>query len=92
VLRIREVMPLGGSRLRLTLTDGSVIERDVGSMLLGPVFDRIRADPAEFRRVTVEAGTLMWPNGADLCPDAIIWGGVPPRESTASPPAELKTG
>jgi len=91
VLRIREVTPLDETRLRLTLTDGSVVERDVRPLLIGPVFDGIRTDRDEFRRVAVEEGTLAWPNGADLCPDAVIWGGLPPADSAASPPAELKT-
>ena len=33
LLRIEQVVPLPGHRLRLTLTDGSVIERDVGKYL-----------------------------------------------------------
>ena len=22
--------------------------------------------------------SIVWPNGADLCPDVLIWGGLPP--------------
>ena len=35
LLRIREVRALDGFRLRLTLTDDSVIERDVRALLVG---------------------------------------------------------
>ena len=49
--RIENAFPLPGFALRLTLTDGSVIERDVASLLNGPVFDQIRNDPACFGRV-----------------------------------------
>ena len=77
-LRIRHVAPLGGYRLRLTLTDGSVIERDVSALLQGPVFEPIRSDPGLFGAATVEGGTVVWPNGADLCPDVLIWNGPPP--------------
>ena len=85
-VRIQDVVPLEGYRLRLTLTDGSVIERDISALLDGPVFEPIRNDPALFRAVRVEAGTVVWPNGADLCPDVLIWGGPPPKDSGSSPP------
>lgn len=78
LLRIRDVEPISGFRLRLTLTDQSVIERDVAPLLVGPIFAPLQRDPALFRNVRVEAGTVVWPNGADLCPDMLIWGGPPP--------------
>jgi Protein of unknown function (DUF2442) len=85
LLRIVSVKPLEGYRVQLRLTDGSTIERDIGVLLVGRVFDELRRDPALFRAVGVEAGTLVWPNGADLCPDVVIWGGPPPSEVTARP-------
>ncbi|MBI3809853.1 MAG: DUF2442 domain-containing protein, partial [Nitrospirae bacterium] len=51
----------------------------------GPVFEPIRNDPAFFQAVRVEAGTVVWPNGADLCPDVLIWGGPPPQDANSSP-------
>lgn len=80
LLRIREVKALEDFKLRLTVTDGSVIERDVSRLLVGPVFDPIRKDPAVFAKARVEGGTVVWPNGADLCPDMLIWGGPPPED------------
>jgi hypothetical protein len=80
LLRIQEVEPLKNFKLRLTLTDGSVIERDVSRLLVGPVFESIRKDPSVFAKVRAEGGTVVWPNGADLCPDVLIWGGAPPEE------------
>jgi hypothetical protein len=88
LLRIREVMPVEGFRLRLTLTDGSIVERDITDLLLGPMFETIRKDTDAFRQVTVVSGTAVWPNGADLCPDVLIWGGAPPM-SSAVPPQSL---
>lgn len=87
--RIVEVEPLEGFRLRLKLTDGSVVERDVSELLTGPVFEPLRADQVSFRAVRVEEGTVSWSNGADLCPDVLIWGGPPPREPRV-PPKELR--
>ena len=81
LLRIADVVSIDGFRLSLTLTDGSAIERDIAPLLDGPVFDLIRNSDEYFRSVRVEHGTIVWPNGADLCPDVLIWGG-PPRDGT----------
>ena len=88
LLRIREVMPLESFHLRLTLTDGSIIEREITDLLIGPMFETIRKDPVAFRQIKVESGTVVWPNGADLCPDVLIWGSIPPKNS-AVPPESL---
>ena len=85
LIRIREVVALEGLRVRLTLTDGAVAERELSALLVGPVFESIRSDPARFREVRAEAGTLVWPNGADLCPDVVLWGGPPPTENPLAP-------
>jgi hypothetical protein len=83
LIRIREATPLDGYRVRLTLTDGRAVERDLGPMLVGPVFAEIRNDPARFREMRIEGGTLVWPTGADLCPDVLIWGGLPPADAAS---------
>jgi hypothetical protein len=72
LVRIKEVVPLAGHRLRLTLTNGAVMERDVGKYLIGPVFEAIRSDPAVFAQVRVDHGTVVWPGEVDLCPDVLI--------------------
>ena len=78
LVRVSTLTPLDGFRLRLRLTDGSTIDRDVEPLLAGPVFDAVRADRRVFQAATVASGTVVWPNGADLCPDVLIWGD-PPR-------------
>jgi hypothetical protein len=50
--------------------DGSEGEIDLGSELVGPVFEPLR-DPEVFKRFRVdpEFRTLVWPNGADFAPE-----------------------
>jgi hypothetical protein len=83
LVRIREAKPLDHFRALLTLTDGRVVERDLEPMLVGPVFAEIRNDEVRFREMRVESGTLVWPAGADLCPDVLIWGGLPPADAAS---------
>lgn len=89
LLRIASVEVLNGYRVRLTLTDGAVVERDLTRLLQGPIFETQRAKRAEFETVRVVDGGLEWANGADLCPDSLIWGGAPPRVADARPEAFL---
>ncbi len=79
LLRIVSVAPLDGRRVRLGLTDGSTRDVDLAPLLRGPVFDRIVREDAVFRQVVVDPdlGTIVWPNGADLCPDVLIHGRRP---------------
>ena len=72
--RITQVEVVGAFRVALTFTDGSVGVADVGPWIagLGGVFAALQ-DSAFFGRVQedVDAGTLVWPNGADLDPDML---------------------
>jgi len=83
LVRIREAKPLDNYRVQLTLTDGRVVERDLEPLLAGPVFAELRNNEARFREMRVEGGTLVWPTGADLCPDVLIWGGLPPADAAS---------
>lgn len=83
LIRIAEVKLLEGFNVELTLTTGEVIRRDLQPFLNGPVFDLSRNDEQQFRRLRVEGGTVIWPNGADLCPDVVIWGGLPPADASS---------
>jgi hypothetical protein len=80
LVRIRSAKPLEARCVQLTLTDGRVVDRNLEELLVGPIFDEILHDHAMFIQMRVEAGTLVWPNGADLCPDVLIWGGLPPAD------------
>lgn len=73
MIRIRSVMPLEEFRVKLTFTDGSEREVDLAPYLHGPVFEPLKKDREIFRSVRVddELGTIVWPNGADICPDVL---------------------
>ena len=87
--RIAKASPLTGFEVEFTLTTGDVVRRDLRPLLNGPIFDAIRNDEGQFRALRVDGGTIVWPNGADLCPDVLIWGGLPPE---AAPPNHLLSG
>ena len=86
MLEIRTVEPLTGRLVRLTLSDGTVVERDLTDLLFGPVFDPIVEDEALFRRVHVDYGTLVWPGDVDIAPETLIWDGPYPRDESARRP------
>ena len=88
--RVRTATPLDGRRLRLTLTDGAVVERDVQDLLWGPVFDRLRTDDALFRRVRARYGTVTWPGNLDLAPETLIWDGPDPDDDDRRPEPFLR--
>ena len=72
---ITDVEHLGNYRLRIAFADGLVTEVDLADRLtgeVGPVFAPLK-DVAFFALVSVdrELGTIVWPNGADLAPDAL---------------------
>lgn len=76
MVRVKSVEPLSGFRVRLGFTDGSSKEVNLEMYLRGPVFEPIRSDPDVFRSVRVDhrAGTIVWPNGADIDPDVLYLG------------------
>ena len=72
--RVKQVRHLGGYRLEMSFTDGTKAELDFEERVVGrggvfsPLeeivfFSRVKVDP--------EAGTIVWPNGVDLCPDVL---------------------
>ena len=86
LLRIEKVdeVGVGGSHcLRLLFNDGTKKTVDLLPLLHGPVFEVIH-DPAYFRRVLLDpvAGTVVWPNGADLAPEALH--SLPPQSKPAA--------
>lgn len=72
--RVKDVHYLGDYRLELFFTDGTRGELDFRTRIVGRggVFKPLQ-DLEFFRLVSVdhEAGTLVWPNGVDFCPDVL---------------------
>jgi hypothetical protein len=87
--RIARAEALDGFWLKLWLTDGTVVERDVSALLWGPVFERLRSDRAFFASARADHGTVAWPGDVDLCPDVLIWDGAPPRDAKQRPASRM---
>src|ERR1022692_3561552 len=72
--RVEQVRHLGEYRLELRFTDGTKGELDMSERVVGRggVFTPLE-DIGFFTQVKVdpEAGTIVWPNGVDLCPDVL---------------------
>jgi hypothetical protein len=60
----------GAFRLHVVFNDGSENTIDFTEWLEGPVFEPLK-DAAFFRRFFVDGGTVAWPNGADVAPEAL---------------------
>ena len=73
--RVRGVRHIKDYRLELAFSDGTVAELDFRRRLVGRGgVVRALENLDFFRQVTVdgEAGTVVWPNGVDFCPDVLF--------------------
>jgi hypothetical protein len=72
--RVTDVSHVKDYLLKIGFSDGTVAELDFGRRIVGRggVFAPL-ADVEFFKQVSVdhEAGTLVWPNGVDFCPDVL---------------------
>lgn len=50
--------------------DGTEKQIDVSQWFKGPVFESLK-DPKVFKKFFIEGGTLAWPNGVDIAPEAL---------------------
>lgn len=74
MISITDVEPLEGYWLRLSFSDGSVKDVDLGELLSrGGVFAAIRDDRELFEQVRVKSDsrTIEWPGELDLDPDVL---------------------
>jgi hypothetical protein len=77
LVRVRAATPRENLSVDVTFTDDTLRRIDLTPYLVGPIFEPIRDDPAFFRALRVEEGTIAWPNGADIDPDVLYHGLVP---------------
>ena len=68
------VKPVAGHVLELSFEDGLIARVDMDRVIgrFDGVFTPL-LDPGYFAQVRVEQelGTIVWPNGADICPDVL---------------------
>jgi len=57
-------------QIKLTFNDGTSGTVDFTNWLEGPVFQPL-LNVAYFRRFFLDAGTVSWPNGADIAPETL---------------------
>jgi hypothetical protein len=60
----------GRHRIHLWFSDGLEKTVDFRQWLRGPIFEPLK-DAAYFQRFFLEAGTVTWPNGADIAPETL---------------------
>lgn len=72
-VRVRAVEPLQGFGVLVTFDNGAQREIDLDIYLRGPIFEPIRKNPALFRAMRIEGGTIAWANGADIDPDVLYY-------------------
>lgn len=72
ILRITEASVCGPFALALKFNDDTSKCVNVEPLLKGPVFEALKREEY-FQQVTLDrvCGTVVWPNGADLAPEAL---------------------
>ncbi|MFT3883363.1 MAG: DUF2442 domain-containing protein [Gemmatales bacterium] len=84
ILRITEIELRGPHSLWVMFNNGHQSEIDLLPLLDGPIFASLLT-PSNFAQVQLdpECGTITWPNGADLAPEA-LYDLSPPQAASAS--------
>ena len=68
--QVVEARHVGGFIVSTRFDDGTEKQIDVSQWFKGPVFEALK-DPKVFKRFFIEGGTLAWPNGVDIAPEAL---------------------
>ena len=74
LIDVTDVRPIENRILHLTFADGlqAVINMDDIIQSYTGIFTKLKEDDY-FRQVSISSdlGTIVWPNGADVCPDVL---------------------
>jgi hypothetical protein len=72
ILHVTKAIVCGPHSLDLTFSDGMQKRLNLFPLLNGPIFQPLK-DPDFFAKVSVDPviGTVVWPNGADIAPEAL---------------------
>jgi hypothetical protein len=65
-----KVEHVDGFVLATWFNDGTEKLLDISQWFRGPVFRSLK-NPRVFRKFFIEGGTLAWPNGVDVAPEAL---------------------
>ena len=89
ILHVIEASVCGPHSLRVAFSDGTQKRVNLLPVLDGPIFEPLR-DPAYFSRVVVDPvlGTVVWPNEADLAPEALYELSAEEEAATSNEPIE----
>jgi Protein of unknown function (DUF2442) len=86
ILHIQSAAVCGPHQLRLRFNNGIEKCVDLSGLLDGPVFEPLR-DARLFAQVKIDpvCQTVVWPNGADFAPEALLDLPAVAEEGVASP-------
>jgi hypothetical protein len=72
LVRVTNVESKDGFTVHVWFTNGTERDIDLEKYLRGPVFERLRTDPDQFRTVHVTEGrTIGWGDDLDIDPDTL---------------------
>ncbi|MBI3914520.1 MAG: DUF2442 domain-containing protein [Chloroflexi bacterium] len=82
---VKDVTYVSDYKLRLSFDDGSVRLVDLAEELDGEIFEPLK-DIGYFKKVRVNADldTIVWDNGADMCPDFLYKLGLEVTQRTVA--------
>lgn len=68
--QVTKAKHVSGFVIATCFDDGTEKRIDISQWFKGPVFKALK-DPNIFRKFFVDGGTLAWPNGVDIAPEAL---------------------
>ena len=68
--QVVEARHISGYIVSTRFDDGTEKHIDVSQWFKGPVFEPLK-NPKFFKKFFIEGGTLAWPNGVDIAPEAL---------------------